>query len=368
MRVVELAVDNAPGQLCCRLLADFGADVIKVEPPGGDPLRERDANWFAGLNTNKRSIAIDRADRTQRQHLEQLIDGAEVLLWDLDHDLGSSAEEIRAGRPSLVVTTITAFGCDGPRANWTGGDLVAAAAGGLAYITGEPDRSPLVPGGQQILHLAGVAAFSATLIAVFHARRHGGGQAVDVSMQEIAATLLESVITPLQIDGTVRGRMGTHHPKVHGVGMQKTADDRWVFVGTLPQLRMWETVKDLMDSPEWAQDPRWNDALVRRLHADQIDSLAAPIFRRMLVSDVYPQMKGGRVPVGLVRNMEELFAEDGQLSSREFFTTSPDDDGTTYPGPPWRMSATPGSLRLAPPPEPRLTTTATTTFFSKETK
>jgi crotonobetainyl-CoA:carnitine CoA-transferase CaiB-like acyl-CoA transferase len=186
-------------------------------------------------------------------------------------------------------------------------------------------------------------------------------------MQEIAAILLESVITPFQIDGTVRGRMGTHHPKVHGVGMQKTADDRWVFVGTLPQLRMWETVKQLMGDPEWAQDARWNDALVRRLHADEIDRLAAPIFRGMLVSEVYPQMKAGRVPVGLVRNMEELFADDGQLGSREFFTTCPDDDGTTYPGPPWRMSVTPGSLRLAPPPEPRSTPTAITTFLPKET-
>jgi formyl-CoA transferase len=264
------------------------------------------------------------------------------------------------------VTTVTAFGCGGPRSDWAGGDLVAAAAGGLAYITGEPDRAPLVPGGQQILHLAGMAAFSATLIAVFHARRGGGGQAVDVSMQEIAATVLESVITPLQIDGTTRGRMGTHHPKVHGVGLQRTADGRWVFVGTLPQLRMWETVKELMGEPEWAQDNRWNDALVRRLHADEIDRLAAPIFQGMLVSEVYPQMKAGRVPVGLVRNMEELCADDGQLSSREFFSTSPDDDHTTYPGPPWRMSLTPGSLRLAPPPAPQPKTTATS--LSKERK
>jgi crotonobetainyl-CoA:carnitine CoA-transferase CaiB-like acyl-CoA transferase len=174
------------------------------------------------------------------------------------------------------------------------------------------------------------------------------------------------VITPLQIDGTTRGRMGTHHPKVHGVGLQQTADDRWVFVGTLPQLRMWETVKDLMGQPDWAQDESWNDALVRRLHADEIDRLAAPIFRSRPASEMYPQMKAGRVPVGLVRNMEELCADDGQLGSREFFTTCPGDDATTYPGPPWRMSLTPGSLRLAPPPEPQSTTQATATSVAKE--
>ena len=350
LRVVELA-SHVSGPFCARLLADYGADVVKVEPPGGDPLRELDGDWFAGLNTNKRSVVADLATEQGRAVVTGLLGDADVLVSDLRGDAAIPLEEaLDAAAERLVATWVTPFGRTGPHTDWNGGDLVTAAAGGLAHITGGADREPLVPGGHQVLHLAGLAAFSSTLVAVWHARRSGEGQEVDVSMQEVAGIALECVITPQQMGGLIRTRMGTHHPAVHGVGMQRLADGRWLFVGTLPQLRMWETVKELMGDPEWARDEKWDDPRLRRRHADEIDALAAPTFAAMSTEDIYPQMKAGRVPVGLVRQVADLLADDSQLVAREFFPPPPrEGDARIYPGAPWRMAATPWELRSPAP-------------------
>jgi crotonobetainyl-CoA:carnitine CoA-transferase CaiB-like acyl-CoA transferase len=351
LRVIEVAaLVSAP--LCSRLLADYGADVVKVEPPGGDPLRALDGDWFAGLNTNKRSLVADLETAEGRAILAALLEDADVLVCDRMGDDAVPVEEVLDGAGAkLVKTWITPFGRTGPHAEWLGGDLVTAAAGGLTHITGDADREPLVPGGHQVLHLSGLAAFSATLIAVWHARRTGEGQEVDVSMQEVAGIALECVVTPQQMADRVRTRMGTHHPAVHGVGMQHLADGRWLFVGTLPQLRMWQTVVELMGEPEWSLDEKWHDPRLRRVHADEIDALAATTFAAMATADIYPQMKAGRVPVGLVRQIEDLLAADSQLVAREFFPPPPSEgDARVYPGAPWRMSATPWELR-SPAPE-----------------
>ncbi|MFL5846417.1 MAG: CaiB/BaiF CoA transferase family protein [Solirubrobacteraceae bacterium] len=347
VQVVEVA-SMAAGPFCARLLGDYGADVVKVEPPEGDPLRTLDADWFAGLNTNKRSVVADLDTQDGRDGVAALIARADLLVCDLSGEDLLLLEDVLDDAPAaLVVVSITPFGRTGPRAGWRGGDLVAAASGGLAHITGDPDREPLVPGGRQMWHMAGLSGFSAGLVALWHARRTGEGQLVDVSLQEVAAGVLECAVTPLQMHGRVRGRMGTHHPAVHGVGLQRLGDGHWLFVGTLPQLRMWETVRELMGDPEWAQDERWNDAGVRRAHADEIDALAAPIFGEMETADIYPQMKAGRVPVGLVRDMTDLHDPEGQLAARDFFTAAP--DGALHPGAPWRMEASPWALRLAAP-------------------
>ena len=362
VRVVEIAGDPS-AQFCARLLADYGAEVIKLEPPAGDPLRERSPSWFDGLNTNKRSVVADLEAADGRRLAAGLLARADVLVCD--RDPGPLVSELGVHRSELVASSITPFGCTGPRAGWRGGDLVAAAAGGLAFVTGDPDREPLIPGGHQMLHLAGLSAFTATVIALRVARAEGSGQHVDVSLQETAALVLECAVTPWQMHGVARGRMGTHHPAVHGVGLQRLGDGHWLFVGTLPQLRMWETVKELLDEPEWAQDERWNDPRVRRRHADEIDALAAPIFANRTAQDIYPAMKRGRVPVGLVRDMDDLRDPEGQLASRGFYTRAPGESRADHPGAPWRMSATPWRLRSAAPPRP--TTDAAPASFTEET-
>jgi crotonobetainyl-CoA:carnitine CoA-transferase CaiB-like acyl-CoA transferase len=361
--VVEIASDPA-AQFCARLLADYGADVIKLEPPAGDPLREQAPDWFDGLNTNKRSAVADLQTAQGRDIAAGLLARADVLVCDQDPD--GLLRDCDVDAPRLIRTSITPFGCTGPRAGWLGGDLVAAAAGGLAFVTGDPEREPLVPGGHQMLHLSGLSAFTATAIALRGVHAGHPGQHVDVSLQETAALVLECAVTPWQMHGLARGRMHTLHPAVHGVGLQRLGDGHWLFVGTLPQLRMWQTVKELLGEPEWAQDERWDDPRERRRHAEEIDALAAPIFATMTAHDIYPAMKQGRVPVGLVRDMDDLRDPEGQLASRDFYTTAPGEATPDHPGAPWRMTATPWRLRSAAPSRP--TPGAPPASFSQETR
>ena len=333
IRVVEVAT-NVAGPYAGKLLASLGADVIKVEAGAGDPLRghgphpasgngqESSAGSgaaFLSLNAGKRGVCLDLDDDSGRAQLAALIASADVLIEDLTP---GTIDELVGGldesRPELIVVSITPFGQTGPRASWRGGDLVCWASGGMAHVTGEDDREPLWAGADQGAHLAGLQAGAGALIALHHRDATGAGQRVDLSIEEAAASIVESAVTDYQLDDHVRGRMGTRHPAAHGVGMQRLRDGKWLFVGTCPQQRMWEAVRELMGDPEWARDPRWESYVERRAHADEVDALAAEWFSERTVEETLQPLLDAGVPVGLVYDALEVL-ELPQLEEREFF-------------------------------------------------
>ena len=347
LRMVELSSMIA-GPYCGKLLAGLGADVVKVEPPAGDPLRRlgrTDASapgelnpTFLSLNAGKQSVTLDVTAEAGRRTFLQLLKTAHVLL----EDLGPGCLDELVGdpwrlNPRLVVTSITPFGHSGPRSNWKGGDLIAWASGGMAHITGEPDQAPLQAGGFQAYHLAGLQAAAGTMIALAHAERTGQGQRVDISLEESVAGVIESAVTDYQYDGTVRGRMGTRHPAAHGVGMQRLADGRWLFVGTCPTAAMWNAVRELMGDPEWARDPRWQSHSERRAHADEMDRLASEWFASATSETTFEPMLERGIPVGLVNDAHQVLALP-QLTQRQFFEEAlgPATTSLRIPGTPWR--------------------------------
>jgi len=352
LRVVELA-DFVAGAFCGKLLADFGADVIKVEPPGGCSLRaafpvvrgdpER-AGYFLALNTNKRSVTADIEHADGVAVVKRLLLTADVVILESEGDMDTVGWVRGSLKPGAVLASITPFGLSGPRTADLGGDLVASAAGGLAFITGEPDHPPLKAGAYQALHLAGLQAAASTLIAVFAARRRGVGQVVEVSMQEAVIAVLEATVPDFFLDGTVRSRMGTKHPTVHGLGMQQLRDGAWLFVGTLPTDAMWDGARAFMPDAEWMADPRWRDPRTRRLHADEIDRLAAETFSKLNSHDAYEALQSRRIPVAIVNNVPGLLAS-AQLASRRFFReiAHPIAGNLTYPGPICQLSVTPAA-------------------------
>ena len=359
VRVVELAGEVA-GPYAGKLLVGLGADVVKIEFSDGDPLRggsaqddgEPDASRaaFLSLNAGKRSVLVDPHDESGRQLLVELIASADLIV----EDLASGKLEELAGdpwdeRPELVVASISPFGRTGPRASWRGSDLVCWASGGMAHVTGEPDRAPLQAGSDQCAHLAGLQAVTGALIALHHRDVTGVGQRVDVSMEEAAASILESAVTEYQLHDHVRGRMGTRHPVAHGVGMQRLADGRWLFVGTCPQLRMWEACREIMGDPEWARDERWESYLERRVHADEIDALAAESFSKLTVEETLEPMLEKGIPVGLVYDALEVLELD-QLEARGFFSTivDPEVGSVRIPGTPWTAFVDGISFERAP--------------------
>lgn len=359
LRVVEIAGEVA-GPYAGKLLAGLGADVIKVEFGEGDPLRgtgpsvggaaESIGAAFASLNAGKRGIRLESGEARERERLAELIAAADIVIEDLRP---GRLEELVGDpwllRPDLIVTSVTPFGTTGPRAGWRGGELVCWASGGMAHVTGEPDRPPLQVGSDQCSHLAGLQAVTGALIALHHRDEGGEGQHVDVSLEEAAASIVESAVTDYQLTGHVRGRMGTRHPAAHGVGMQRLADGKWLFVGTCPQPRMWQALREIMGDPEWAREERWESYVERRAHADEVDEQAAASFSRLTVAETLKPMLEKGIPVGLVYDALEV-AELEQLRERGFFMSVEDPIAgpLRIPGTPWVAFVGEASLRAAP--------------------
>jgi crotonobetainyl-CoA:carnitine CoA-transferase CaiB-like acyl-CoA transferase len=345
IKVVEVA-SLVAAPYAAKILADYGADVVKVESPQGDQLRSLDADFFDNLNTSKRGIVLDLDTAEGRAELAALVAQADVVIEDLAP--GRLAELIGdpwQGNAKLVVGSVTPYGQDGPRAGWKGGDLVGWAAGGMAFISGLPDQEPLAPAGMQAWHLAGLQTATAALYAVFHALRTGEGQRVDTSVQEAVCTILEGAVTDWQFLQHDRGRMGTLHPAGHGTGMQRLADGTWLFCSTMPRPNHWTKTRELLGNPEWMQDPRWDDLGVRRAHWEEIDAKASEVFSKLRREDIYHQMLDAGVPVGVVSTMQDV-VESEQLNARDFFVEV---EGRTYLGAPWKMSATPFSISRPSP-------------------
>jgi crotonobetainyl-CoA:carnitine CoA-transferase CaiB-like acyl-CoA transferase len=206
LRVLDLS-EGVAGAFCTKLLAGFGAEVIKVEQPGaGDPLRrhgpfpddlphrEKGA-LFLYLNTGKKSITLDIAQRTGALLFRRLAEEAEVVVEGLPPGhlarLGLAYESLARIKPRLVMTSVTPFGQDGPYSGYKATNLTAFAAGGQMAVTGEPDREPLKDGGYQAEYQAGLHAFAATAVAAFSADATEVGQHIDIAAVECLATALE---------------------------------------------------------------------------------------------------------------------------------------------------------------------------------
>jgi len=206
LRVLDLSEDVA-GAYCAKLLAGFGADVIKIERPGGgDPLRrhgpfpddlphgEKGALHLY-LNASKRSITLDMGQRSGALIFRRLVEGAEVVVESFPAgyltDLGLGYESLASIKPRLVMTSVTPFGQSGPYSGYRATNLTAFAAGGQMAVSGEPDREPLKNGGHQAEYQAGLHAFAATAVAAFSADATEVGQHIDIAAMECLATMLE---------------------------------------------------------------------------------------------------------------------------------------------------------------------------------
>ncbi|MEA3214097.1 MAG: hypothetical protein QOJ19_253 [Acidimicrobiia bacterium] len=224
-RVLDLTDER--GWMCGKVLADLGAEVISVEPPGGHPDRLRppfaatsatqDPNtslnwWFQGRG--KRSVELDLEDPRQRERFLQLLEGADILLESHDpgwlEARGLGPDQLQARNPQLVITSITAFGRTGPKAHWAASDLTIAASSGLMWLTGDPDRAPLRLSLPQLFRHAGVEAAVHTLIALTHAQRTGQGQHVDVSAQCAGIRTLMNAQAFHLLEGHQLGRQGPY--------------------------------------------------------------------------------------------------------------------------------------------------------------
>jgi crotonobetainyl-CoA:carnitine CoA-transferase CaiB-like acyl-CoA transferase len=327
LRVVELG-GGISAAYAARLLADFDADVIKIESPGvGDLARRagpfpRDtpnpetSGLFLYLNYNKRSVTLDITTPTGAALLGRLLAEADVLIENLGAGrLDSLPLPPDAIPDRLVICSISPYGQDGPKASYTATEISAYAAGGMMYITGDGGREPVKHGLNQAAHLAGVNAAAATLAAALLARHSGVGQRIDISEQEtVAQTIFPALNIYSHTGGVMRRAPGGISSLVNSSPM--ATRDGYI-MPSYAGFGEWEAFSAFIGVPELAED-RFLSPAGRLRHAEEIDHLVEPRFRAMSRDELFHTGQEWRFTFTSVQTAEDL-AACPHLSERGYF-------------------------------------------------
>ena len=364
-RVLDLS--GPIGVYCGKLMADMGADVIKVEPPSGDPMRligpfvhdkphpERSLYWLH-FNTNKRSITLDIATADGAALLRRLAKEADVILETFQpgflESRGLGYTDLSEHNPGLVFVSITPFGQTGPYKDYKASDLVGFAMGGYMYVTGWPHTPPTRLWGSQAYHTASNRAFIAALIALYDRLNTGLGQQVDVSMQEAVAATTEHVNMAYNYEGTPAVRCGFRHGGVF-VATWKCKDG-YASITTNTQ-KSWDDLRAWMAEEGMAgdlMDERYNDRIVRRgERSGHIEGLIQKWALGHTRQEITEWGQARHHPFGPAAEPEEVL-ENPQLWERDFFikVEHPEFDATAvYPGAPYKLPRSPWRFRCAAP-------------------
>jgi succinyl-CoA--D-citramalate CoA-transferase len=362
VRVIELGAFIA-GPYCGQLLADFGADVIKIEPPGnGDPMRQWGLHKFKGqslwwpvIGRNKRSVTLDLRQPEGQALARRLIMNSDVLVenfrpgtleeWDLD------PEQLRRERPRLIVGRISGFGQTGPYREHAGFAAVCEAMGGLRLLTGYPDRPPTRVGLSVGDSLAGLfAAFG--IMNALYARDHGAqgqGQTIDTAITEGVLAFLESVISEYSVTGKVRERAGPVLPGVAPSNLYPTADNSWVVIAANAD-GPFRRLAAAMGHPEWSSDPRYSTHDARGRRQEELDLLVASWTKTLPRSDLLELLVREQVPAGCAYDASDITTDPHYRERNAVLQVETDDFGDiSMQGIVPKLSATPGGIRWAGP-------------------
>ena len=365
--VVE-ASEGVAGAFCGRMLAAFGADVIKIErPPGGDPTRVAEPvlpNVTASeasalhlhLNMGKRSALLDWHTEHGSESLKRLIQNADVLLEDWNTAMLERmglANGVESLNPSLVNLSLTPFGAGGPYSDWTTTPLVSLALGGFLYLSGDEDREPLVIPGRQPEYLAGLHGYGGLMMALLERQRTGRGKRVYVSEIETLAALHQFTTVMHTYGGVVRSRHGARWENKGNYGRYPITilpcKDGYVSYAVSTE-GQWDLLFPMVGQPELLEDPRFETFEVRREHADDIDAILIDWMKDKTRQEVFEYAAGDwSEPASPLLNLSETLSDE-QLAHRNFFTDveHPNAGTLTYPTVPFRMSATQPHFRPAP--------------------
>ena len=354
VRVLELGSLIA-GPYCAKTLADFGAEVIKVEPPGeGDPLRRwrRMRNgtslWWQVQSRGKKSVTVDLRRPAGQEIVRALAKRAHVVIenfragalekWNLGW------EALSKDNPRLVMVRVSGYGQNGPYSRRPGFAAIAEAMGGLRYVTGYPDRPPVRPNlslGDTLASLYGVIG---ALLALLHLKNGGGGQLIDVALYESVFNVMESLLPEYDADGFVRERSGSSLPGIAPSNLYPCKDGGYVLIAgnadALYRRLMTEIGRtDLRDDPALAR----NDG--RAVQMKRIDDAIAEWTSLLSVDEVLVRMEKAEVPAGRIYSAADI-AADPHYAARGMLVDSVAGDGQPLkqPGIVPKLSATPGAV------------------------
>ena len=358
IRVVDLSTILA-GPMCCQILGDFGADVIKIEHPRkGDGLRGHGPSkdgvplWWKEVGRNKRTVGLDIATGRGAQILRRLLAEADVLVenfrpgtlerWGLD------PADLRHDNPGLVVARITGFGQTGPYAQRAGFGTLAEAMSGFAHLTGFPDRPPTLPAFGLADSICAVAASSAISMALYHRDARGGeGQVIDLSILEPILAAVGPGPTFYDQLGLVEQRIGNRSTHNAPRNTYQTSDGRWVAIST-SALNIAERVLRLVGHPEVISEPWFATGHGRAEHGDELDAYVGEWIAQRSRDEVVAAFAEAGDAIAPVYDAAEITA-DPQVQALDMITRVDDPELGTVAmhNVMWRMSATPGAIRHA---------------------
>jgi crotonobetainyl-CoA:carnitine CoA-transferase CaiB-like acyl-CoA transferase len=355
LRVLDLATLFA-GPLAATFLGDFGADVIKIEHPKGDPVRGHGHNkngaglWAKMINRNKRMLTLDVSKPDGQQILCQLASTADVLIenfrpgtlerWNVGPD------QLRAANPRLVVLRMTAFGQFGPYSGRPGFGTIAESLSGFAAITGEADGPPTLPPFGLADGIAGLAGTIASMFALYARDARGGtGQVVDVAIIEPILTILGAQVSVFDQLGIVQKRAGNRSANNAPRNTYRTRDDKWVAISTSSQ-SVAERVMRLVGHPEVIDEPWFASGSQRATHADELDAYVAGWIASRSMEDVVRSFEDAHAAVAPIYDASDV-VRDPQFAALESIITVDDEElgPLKMQNVLFRMLGTPGKVR-----------------------
>jgi formyl-CoA transferase len=356
IRVLELGSFIA-GPFAGQLLGDYGADVVKVEPPEeGDPMRrwgvttpDGDSIWWPAIARNKRSVTADLRGEDGRELVRRLAATADVVIenfrpgrlveWGLDY------ESVKTTNPGVIMVHVSGFGQTGPRAAEAGFGSIGEAVGGIRHTTGDPDRPPARCGISLGDSLAAMFAVIGTLAALHERGSSGEGQEVDVAIYEAVAALMESTMADYEVGGVVRGRSGGTLPGVAPANAYPTADGSEVLIAGNAD-GVFRRLCQAMGRPGLADDDRFCDHTARGAHAGELDGLVADWTRTVESGPLLTLLADHAVPAGRVYTAPDML-RDEHYAARDMVLRATARAGFEIPmtGIVPRFSRTPGAVR-----------------------
>lgn len=365
LRVVEYSLGPS-GAMCAKSFADLGADVLKVEPPDGDPARRlgpfpgdrpdpEASGIFLYLNANKRGLTLDLHEESDRRRIHELISGSDIFVTDVQPrqaaQLGIDSPSVAELSRSLIRTYVTPFGNTGPYRDWKGTDLIVWHMGGMgwespaAFVSDPEKQTPLRGRGNMGMYFAGWVAAAGAMCALYHRERYGVGQEIDVAAMDAVASHIRGNFATYAYDIS---RLPEDRKKAFFPWIWKAADgyasqtfflDHW-----------WETLKDMMGRPAWADREEYSTLEGRRDHSGEIEVEVAKWTKEQRRGDLYRRLQSSSVPCFPVQTVDEIAASD-HYSARGFFVEQhhPVAGVVKQPGPSVRFFNTPWSLRSPAP-------------------
>lgn len=353
LRVLDLSRVLA-GPLCSQMLADHGAEVIKVEPPGGDETRgwgppfvtPGTSAYYTGLNRNKQNVVLDLRSDLGREAVRRLLEETDVLVENFKAGTlakwGFDRAYLEENCPRLVHAQITGYGVDGPMGGAPGYDAVLQAYGGLMSINGEVGGGPLRVGVPIVDMVTGMLAFSGILLALNERNVSGRGQLVDCSLLDTAVTLLHPHTATWFADGRIPPRTGSAHPTIAPYDTFPAREG--LFFLAVGNDRQFGQVVELLGHPELADDPRFATNADRVGNRDELRLILAPLLREWDREELGRALLARGVPAGPVHDVGETLT-DPQVLHREMVVRLQDYTGV---GIPVKLGRTPGSVRTPP--------------------